>query len=171
MGLFLTLFPSVVRMESIDRAEFCFFTSFTLDTWTSTYNKTQILHQKHMVQTTTDHLLLPTVCWPTCRCLLYGSIQSGWLKSYRFPNRNLKSFPIEPTYAAFTVNAACANVGTLPLNFNHTVKLNFCDTDWIGSLLYSSLLYSALFCSTLLHSALLYSTLLCFSALLYYALL
>ena len=40
-------------------------------------------------------------------------------------------FHIEPTYAAFTVNAVSNSEGTLPLNFNHTVTLNFRATEYI----------------------------------------
>lgn len=49
--------------------------------------------------------------WKFCGLGLYSiciaeAIEKSW------------SFPIEPTYAAFTVNAVSANVGTLPLKFH-----------------------------------------------------
>ena len=46
------------------------------------------------------------------------------LQRYRF-----QEFPIERTYAAFTVNAVSDKGRKLALHFKHTVKLNFLDAD------------------------------------------
>ena len=45
-----------------------------------------------------------------------------------------RSFLIEQTYAAFTVNAVSAKAGTLPLNVNHGVKLNVRGADGLDSI-------------------------------------
>ena len=62
-----------------------------------------------------------------------GSFQSVKLKHYRFCDRNVKVISdwADIAYTAFTVNAVSTKAGTLPLNYNHAVTLNFRYTYWI----------------------------------------
>ena len=54
------------------------------------------------------------------------------------PQYKLRSFAIELTYAVYIVNAVSSKAGTLPLNLNHAVKLNFRNADWLEPFSYLS---------------------------------
>lgn len=118
-------------VESSDLCRQSTQTWFSLMTgWSTSFSFTAVKNKRERKKERSEGLVLRgswTIKSPLCVLGLY----SIWIAAaLQIPVLEmLRSFQIEPTRAAFTVNAVYGKAGTLP--FNHTVKLNFWDANWI----------------------------------------